>query len=94
MGCNDAKETNYPTLLCFFETGNEEQKDYCIKVKDNFQHERAIRFEIKSSPGVNFAVKFKINGKIHDIQESFDPSDFAMNQALEKMYKILDENKK
>ena len=94
MGCNDAKETNYPVLLCFFETGNEEQKEYCIKLKDNFQHERAIRFEIKSSPGVSFAIKFKLKGKIHDIQNEFDSTEFTMNQTLEKMYKLLDENKK
>ena len=94
MGCNDAKETNYPVLLCFFETGNEDQKQYCIKIKDNFQHERAIRFEIKSSPGVEFSVKFRLNGKLHDIQNSFDSSDNAMNQALEKMYNLLNENKK
>ena len=93
MGC-DASKDQLPALLCFFETGNEEQKQYCLKLKDNFQHERAIRFEIKSSPGVAFAIKFKLKGKIHDIQNEFDSSEFTMNQTLEKMYKILDENKK
>ena len=93
MGC-DASKDQLPALLCFFETGNEEQKQYCLKLKDNFQHERAIRFEIKSSPGVNFSIKFKLKGKIHDIQNEFDSTEFTMNQTLEKMYKILDENKK
>ena len=27
MGCDAAKEQNLPTLLCFFETNNDEQKD-------------------------------------------------------------------
>ena len=31
MGCNETKNVDYPTLMCFFETGNEEQKNYvCI----------------------------------------------------------------
>ena len=94
MGCDNAKEKNYPVLLCFFETGNEEQKQYCIHLKDNFKHEKAIRFEIKSSPGVEFSVKFKLNGKIHEIQSNFDSSEETMNQSLEKMYSLLDQNNK
>ena len=94
MGCDNAKEKNYPVLLCFFETGNEDQKQYCIKLKDNFKHEKAIRFEIKSSPGVEFSIKFRINGKVQEIQSNFDSSDDAMNQSLEAMYRLLDENSK
>jgi len=94
MGCDNAKEKNYPVLLCFFETGNEEQKQYCIQLKDNFRHEKAIRFEIKSSPGVEFSIKFKLNGKIHEIQSNFDSSEETMNQSLEKMYGLLDQNNK
>ena len=90
MGCNEANEKNYPTLLCFFETENEEQKNYCIKLKDNFQHEKAIRFEIKSTPGVKFAIKFKYKGKVYDIQSSYDNSDDTMKQSLQRMYQILD----
>ncbi len=93
MGCDNAKEKNYPVLLCFFETGNEEQKQYCITLKDNFKHEKAIRFEIKSSPGVEFCIKFKLNGKIHEIQSNFDSSQDTMNQSLQKMYDLLDQNK-
>ena len=81
-------------MLCFFETGNEDQQQYCIKLKDNFKHEKAIRFEIKSSPGVEFSVKFKLNGKIHEIQSNFDSSEETMNQSLEKMYSLLDQNNK
>ena len=93
MGCNESKDMNYPTLLCFFENENEEQKNYCIKIKDNFRHQRSIKFEIKSSPGIAFGIKFRINKNVHNIQTTFDSSEQAMNEALEKMYKILDENK-
>ena len=95
MGCDESKDTNYPLLLCFFETGREDQRDYCIKLKDNFRHEQSIRFQISSPPEVRFSIQFKV--KWHPeplkIQETFDSSDEAMNQALEKMYKILDEKK-
>jgi len=95
MGCDESKDVNYPVLLGFFEPGNEEQKAYCLKLKDNFKHEQSIRFQISSPPGVNFSIQFKVKSQPDPIkiQETFDSSDEAMNQALEKMYKILDENK-
>ena len=95
MGCDESKDANYPVLLGFFEPGNEEQKAYCIKLKDNFRHEQSIRFQISSPPGINFSIQFKVRGQTEPIkiQEIFDSSDEAMNQALEKMYKILDGNK-
>ncbi len=90
MGCGEAKEQNYPTLLCFFNSGDEDQKAYCIKLKDNFKHEKPIRFEIKSMAGVPFSIKFKCNNQVHDIQNDFFSSDDAMNESLNKMYAILD----
>ena len=93
MGCGEAKEQNYPTLLCFFAPGDEEQKNYCLKIKDNFKHEKAIRFEIKSMSKIEFSIKFKINNKIYDIQNNYDNSEETMKQTLEKMYKLLDESK-
>ena len=89
MGCGESKE-KLPTLLCFFETGNEEQKNYCIKLKDNFKHEKPIRFEIKSSPGVNFSIKFKIKEKLYNIESVFNDSEVQMNNSLNIMYKYLD----
>ena len=95
MGCDESKDVNSPVLLGFFEQGNEEQKAYCIKLKDNFHHEQTIRYQISSPPGVNFSIQFKEKGNSDPIkiQEVFDSSDEAMNQTLEKIYKILDGNK-
>lgn len=90
MGCGETKD-QLPTLLGFFETGREDQKEYCIKLKDSFKHEKAIRFEIKSSPGMQFSIKFRHKGIIHDIQTTFNDSE--MESSLDKMYKILDGNK-
>ena len=60
MGCNEVKDLDYPTLICFFEPNNEQQKMYCLKLKDNFHHEHSIRYEIKSTADNKFAIQFKI----------------------------------
>ena len=90
-GINYEKELlnkdEYPTLICFFEKGNEKQKDYCIKLKDNFFSEKTIRFEISS--GVFFSIQFKVNGKIHEIQNTFDNSEEALFSTLNKAYDLL-----
>ena len=93
MGCGETKETNYPTLICLFKTGDEEQKNYCIKLKDNFQHAKSIRFEIKSLPDTEFLIQLKIKDTIHKIQETPVYTDEEMNSTLNKMYKLLDEAK-
>ena len=92
MGC-DASKDQLPVLLCFFETGNEEQKKYCIKLKDNFHHPKALRFEIKSSPGVNFCIQLKYKGKVNKIQTVFNDREDEMQNSLNIMYKILDDDK-
>ena len=90
MGCDETKD-KLPTLLCFFEMENEKQKNYCLKLKDSFKHEKPIRFEIKSSPGVNFSVQFKIKGDVHKIQTIFNEEE--LDNSLNAMYKILDDPK-
>ena len=91
MGCGESKD-KLPTLLCFFEFGNEDQKNYCLKLKDQFKHEKAIRFEIKSSPGVSFSIQFKINGNTHKIQTIYNEEE--LETSLKKMYDLLDESGK
>ena len=49
MGCEETRNSNLPVLMCFFQIGNDEQKEFCIKLKDSFRYEKAIRYEIKSS---------------------------------------------
>ena len=90
MGCSESKDA-LPVLLCFFEVGNKQQQNYCIKLKDNFRHEKSIRFEIKSLTGVGFSVQFKIKNKIHTIQNNFNEDE--LDNTLNKMYQILDQNK-
>ena len=58
MGCSESKDA-LPVLLCFFEVDNKQQQNYCIRLKDNFRHEKSIRFEIKSLTGVDFLFNLK-----------------------------------
>ena len=85
-GINYEKELLYPKLICFFEIGNQEQLAYCIKLKDHFFSEKTIRFEIKSVP---FSIQFKVNGKIHEIQNTFVNSEEALYSTLHKAYDLL-----
>ena len=87
MGCSESKD-EYPVLICYFELGNDQQKEYCIKLKDNFRHERPIRFEIKSLPGINFSIQFKVKGETYKIQTIFNEDE--MQNSLNQMYTYLD----
>ena len=88
MGCDAEKPKNIPSLLCDFEKGNDEQKLYCLKIKDNFRHKKTIRYQIKSAE--EFSIKFKLKGKIYNIQNSYDNSEEAMNKTLQDIYTLLD----
>ena len=87
--CGSSQDSNTPVLLCFFESQKEEQKNYCLKLKENFHNERIIKFEIKSVPNVPFSIKFKMNGKIHELQKIYDNSEEAMNNTLNAAYQLL-----
>ena len=91
MGCAEANDKNLPILLCFFEPNNETQKQYLLKLKDNFHHHQSIRYEIKGSTDNPFAVKLKIKNNTYDIQTEFNDSEEEMNRVLNEMYKKLDE---
>ena len=86
---NGKNDPSMPVLLAFFEVGNQEQKQYCIKLRDNFKSEKTIRFEIKSSQQVPFSIRFKVNGQITEVQNKFDNSEEKMNETLQKMYDLL-----
>ena len=92
MGCiasNDKDDARrIPMLLFFYHQGDERQKSYCIKVKENFKHEQTIGFEIKEIPG-EFNISFKVKGKVHSLQETFDDSEEAMKATLTKAYDLL-----
>ena len=93
MGCNDSRNRMI-TLICYYETGNNEQKSYCNKLKENYKGNTHIRFEIKDIPQVHFGIKLRISDKTIDIQKVFDNREETMNEILEKIYKCIEENEK
>ena len=38
-----------PTLMFYFESHNEKQKYFCLKVRDNFKYDYSVKYEIKST---------------------------------------------
>ena len=93
MGCKEIGDKDIPVLICFFEPNNDQQKNYCLNLKDNFQHEKTIKYEIRSTSDNKFSIQLKIKDKVYDIQTEFVGSEEDMNNALNKMYTILDEKK-
>ena len=91
MGCNEIKGKNYPVILFVFEDKNEDQKNYCIKLRDNFYHKQTVRYEIKSYINSTFSIKLKIKETIYDIQTTFSNSEEDMKRTLQKIYNKLDE---
>ena len=90
MGCNASNDSNLPILLCFFESGNEVQKNYCLTLRDSYQHEKPIKYEIRSSLD-SFSIKLKLKNMIYDIQTSFiNNSEEEVQKALKEIYDKLD----
>ena len=96
LNCNKYKKededeiiSNIPQLICFYESGNEKQKEYCIKLKDNFKHEKTINYEIESIPKVPFCIQIAYNTQILDLQKEFDDSEDTMYETLRKAYDFL-----
>ena len=56
MGCEETKEANYLLLLCYFEVNKEKQKDFCIKLRDPCEHDKGIKYEIRSIQTEPFAI--------------------------------------
>ena len=91
MGCEETRNSNLPVLMCFFQIGNDEQKEFCIKLKDSFHYEKAIRYEIKSSTEP-FSVKLKIKNIIYDIARDYiNNTEEEIERVLNDIYKKLDE---
>ncbi len=92
MGCKEVNDptANLPTLICTVEPKNEAQKQYCIKLKDNFNYPTSVKYEIKAYAGSTFNIMLVIQGKNHSIQTTLNESDEnEVKNNLQKIYDIL-----
>ena len=89
MGNNEAKDLDIPILECFFELDNEEQKQYCLKLRNNLNYEKTIKYEIKSVSKIKFSIRIKIKGKNNIVQNVFDNSEQKMSETLQKIYYLF-----
>ena len=92
MGCKEVNDptANLPTLMCTFEPKNQAQKQYCIKLKDNFNYPTSVKYEIKACAGSTFNIMLVIQGKNHSIQTTLNESDEnEVKNNLQKIYDIL-----
>ena len=87
MGCSETKDM--PSLLFVFEPQNEQQKNYCIKLKDSLQPENSIKFEVKSFKNSNYSIKLKKGGQEYDIENTFDEN--QLQSSIDKIYQLLGE---
>ena len=90
MGCKEVNDptANLPTLICTFEPKNQAQKQYCIKLKDNFNYPTSVKYEIKAYAGSTFNIMLVIQGKNHSIQTTLNESD--ENEVKNNLQKIYD----
>ena len=93
MGCNEVKDptANLPSLICIVEPKNENQKNFCLKLKENFNYPNSVKYEIKAYQGSTFYIYLVINGQQQSILTAFNENnENEVNNALQKIYNILD----
>ena len=93
MGCKEVVDptANLPTLICTVEPKNENQKNYCLKLKESFNYPNSVKYEIKAYAGSTFSIILQIKGQNHPIQTTFNENnETEINNALQTIYNMLD----
>ena len=83
------KKNVFGSLICNFENKNNEQKNYCIKLRNNIKFPIDIGYEIKSFKEDIFSIQFLLNGKIYLLQNEKNYSNEMMINTLNKLYNLL-----
>ena len=76
-------------LICNFENQSEEQKTYCLKLRDNVRYPGNIGYEIKAVKDQPFSIKCAVGGKFFLLQNEKNFSLDTMRVTLAKFYKLL-----
>ena len=93
MGCKEVVDptANLPTLICIVEPKNENQKNYCLKLRDSFNYPNSIKYEIKAFVGSTFSITLQIKGQSYPIQTNFNENnETEISHALQTIYDKLD----
>ena len=93
MGCKQVEDptANLPLLICIVEPKNENQKNYCLKLKESFNYPNSVKYEIRAFAGSTFSINLQIKGQNYPIQMAFNENnETEISHALQKIYNILD----
>ena len=81
------QNSQVPFIICYYEPGNEEQKNYCIKVINYLQTQKQIYSDIKESN--IFSIFFILYGKTYLIKNDYNLSDesiYILNNRINQLY--------
>ena len=81
------QNSQVPFIICYYEPGNEEQKNYCIKVINYLQTQKQIYSDIKESN--IFSIFFILYGKTYLIKSDYNLSDesiYILNNRINQLY--------
>ena len=90
MGCAEVRDKadNIKKLMMTFEEGKDEQKEYCFKLKSEFEPDNDVKFEINSAK--KFCIKIiSPKGKEDIIQDKFNDTEDIRKETLYKMLDIV-----
>ena len=90
MGCAEAKD-KVPILFLNFEPNNDQQRQYCMKFKNECHPPYNINFVLYSRQEEPFCIKLQIRNIVHLIQAEYNDSQEEMNKALNDIYQKLKE---
>lgn len=88
MGCSESSDSNKPTLLLEYQSGDNSQKAYLLKLCESFKSEKKIGFKLSDLTN-KFTVKLSHNGKEFLIQDEFVDTEEKLKESLDKIYNFL-----
>ena len=82
MGTSEIKRKK-PILFLNFKIDDKKQKNYCLKIIDNYHYTDYVEYAIKASIDTKFSIKLKLEDTINDIRTEFNDSEEDIKRALQ-----------
>ena len=80
------------SLICNFSNKENEQRKYCLKIKDNIKYPGDIGYEMKSYKEDLFSIELDIKGKKYILQNEKIYTKEMMEKTINKLYYLLKKN--